>query len=368
MRSQRRRRSGCAWVGCAGVGCAGVGCAGADGPGAGVTGPARCPAGAGPASRSPAPGPAGCSSRMRGVLGRSVCRRWPRSPGSASLRRDKPGARSGWAGRRIRLDRSAGPVRLAMIVGPVVLDGLRSFPFPGRLHPFRGRAPRGVGSGPPGGGPRPGRWSARRCPRSCGRPGRCPPGCGRGGRCRAEPRAGRRSIGSSAGRRRVLSRAGRGRRHQPGVLAPVPLGQHRGQVRGHRRPRRRWRADLGPDRHGDALAQLGLGGGVSSGRPGQVAGGPWPPSGRSVRTAPAGRPGGELRRDRGRRRRSRLAGSRCWMTNVPANRSPSRLPCADSREQIEGGEPMTGTSQNSTTRGETRGPGPAGTARGCRRR
>ncbi|HSS89771.1 MAG TPA: hypothetical protein VLL69_10660, partial [Streptosporangiaceae bacterium] len=68
---------------------------------------------------------------MNGVLGRSVGRRWPRSPGSAgSLRRDKPGARSGWAGRLVRLDRPARLARLAVIVGLAVLDGFCPFPFP----------------------------------------------------------------------------------------------------------------------------------------------------------------------------------------------------------------------------------------------
>ena len=50
---------------------------------------------------------------------------------------------------------------------------------------------------------------------------------------------------------------------------------------------------------------------------------------------------------------ARRAGSRCWMTNVPAKTSPSRLPFADSREQMRAGTPMKGTSQKSTSRGET---------------
>ena len=57
----------------------------------------------------------------------------------------------------------------------------------------------------------------------------------------------------------------------------------------------------------------------------------------------------------------RRAGSRCWMTNVPAKTSPSRLPFADSREQMRAGTPMKGTSQKSTSVARPR-------TRACRKR
>ena len=73
---------------------------------------------------------------MRGVLGRSVCRRWPRSPGSAgSLRRDKPGARSGWAHNDLNPGWFADPEP-----GP---DDVR-LKGEGGVDYFTGRAPEGV--------------------------------------------------------------------------------------------------------------------------------------------------------------------------------------------------------------------------------
>ena len=328
----------------------------------GVTGPARRPAGAGPAWPV---------ARRRAGGRMLIAHEWgPRQVGGPPLapvtgvRRltaagqtrcpqrlgwpARPAGPVGWAGPPGH-DRGAGRAgRVVLLPLPRPSPSIpRSGSARGRERPTGRRARPGLGArrGPPEAG--------------SGRAHRERPG---GGATR-ERRAGRRSIGCGrAGRRRVSPRAGHGRRHQPGVLAPVPLGQHRGQVGGHRRPRRRWRADLRPDGRGDPLAQLGAGAGGEIGQAPEVQAGHGRRLVASARTAPGRTPRRRAPAGSGRRRRrSRRAGSRCWMTNVPAKTSPSRLPFADSREQTRAGTPMKGTSQKSTSVARPR-------TRACRKR
>ena len=80
------------------------------------------------------------------------------------------------------------------------------------------------------------------------------------------------------------------------MLAPVPLGQYRAQVGGRRRARRWRRPDLGPDRRGDPLTELGAGAGGELGQAAEILAG----HGRCLVAEPgqlqAGGPGRELRR------------------------------------------------------------------------